>query len=111
MTRIFLIRHAEAEGNLYRIAQGQSNGLITDRGYRQIEVLRRRFENEHIDAVYSSDLFRARTTAKAISEPKNLPLNLDPAFRVPPVAGTEHGVRRADVLLQPQTGSVRRGGE
>ena len=81
MTRIFLIRHAEAEGNLYRIAQGQSNGLITDRGYRQIEVLRRRFENEHIDAVYSSDLFRARTTAKAISEPKNLPLNLDPAFR------------------------------
>lgn len=81
MTRIFLIRHAEAEGNLYRIAHGQYNGLITDRGYRQIEVLRRRFENEHIDAVYSSDLFRARTTARAIYEPKGLPLNLEPAFR------------------------------
>lgn len=81
MTRIFLIRHAEAEGNLYRIAHGQYDGLITDRGYRQIEVLRRRFENEHIDAVYSSDLFRARTTAKAIYEAKGLPLNLEPAFR------------------------------
>ncbi|MBR5572242.1 MAG: GNAT family N-acetyltransferase [Oscillospiraceae bacterium] len=81
MTRIFLIRHAEAEGNLYRIAHGQYNGLITDRGYRQIEVLRRRFENEHIDAVYSSDLFRARTTAKAIYEAKGLPLHLEPAFR------------------------------
>ena len=81
MTRIFLIRHAEAEGNLYRIAHGQYNGLITDRGYRQIEVLRRRFENEHIDAVYSSDLFRAATTAKAIYEAKGLPLHLEPAFR------------------------------
>ena len=81
MTRIFLIRHAEAEGNLYRIAHGQYDGLITDRGYRQIEVLRRRFEHEHIDAVYSSDLFRARTTAKAIYEPKGLPLHLEPAFR------------------------------
>ena len=25
MTTIYLIRHAEAEGNLYRIAQGQAN--------------------------------------------------------------------------------------
>lgn len=81
MTRIFLIRHAEAEGNLYRIAHGHYNGLITDRGYRQIEVLRRRFEREHVDAVYSSDLFRARTTAKAIYEPKGLPLHIEPDFR------------------------------
>ena len=27
MTTIYLIRHAEAEGNLYRIAQGQANSL------------------------------------------------------------------------------------
>ena len=81
MTTIYLVRHAEAEGNLYRIAHGQYDGLITDRGYRQIDVLRRRFENVHIDAVYSSDLFRARTTAKAIYEAKGLPLHLEPAFR------------------------------
>ena len=30
MTRIYLIRHAEAEGNLYRIAHGHEEGLITD---------------------------------------------------------------------------------
>ena len=44
-------------------------------------MLRRRFETEHVDAVYSSDLFRARTTAKAIYEAKGLPLHLEPAFR------------------------------
>ena len=30
MTTIYLIRHAEAEGNLYRIAQGQDNSNLTD---------------------------------------------------------------------------------
>ena len=39
MTTIYLIRHAEAEGNLYRIAQGQANSSITDRGERQIQAL------------------------------------------------------------------------
>jgi len=81
MTTIYLIRHAEAEGNLYRIAHGHYDGLITDRGYRQIDALRRRFADIPIDAVYSSDLFRARTTAAAIYVPKHLPLHTDPALR------------------------------
>ena len=42
MTKIYLVRHAEAEGNLYRIAHGQYNGLITDRGYQQLHVLKKR---------------------------------------------------------------------
>ena len=51
MTRIYLVRHAEAEGNLYRIAHGHYNGLITARGYKQIAALQQRFEHIHIDAV------------------------------------------------------------
>ena len=35
MTTIYLIRHAEAEGNLYRLAHGQYNSLVTPRGYLQ----------------------------------------------------------------------------
>ena len=81
MTTVYLIRHAEAEGNLYRIAHGQYDGLITDRGYQQLRVLKKRFDGVPIDAVYSSDLFRARTTARAIYEPKGLELHLEPAFR------------------------------
>ena len=81
VTTVYLVRHAEAEGNLYRIAHGQYNGLITDRGYQQLHVLKKRFDDVHIDAVYSSDLFRARTTARAVYEPKGLELHLEPAFR------------------------------
>ena len=65
MTKLYLIRHAEAEGNLYRIAHGQYNSILTDRGMEQVEALRRRFEGEHIDAVYSSDLCRTCTTVCA----------------------------------------------
>ena len=75
MTRIYLIRHAEAEGNLYRRIHGQYDSLITENGYRQIKKLRERFEPIHIDAVYSSDMFRTITTARAIYEPKGLTLH------------------------------------
>ena len=75
MTKIILVRHAEAEGNIYRRAHGHHNGLITAKGYKQIERLSKRFENEKITAVYSSDLSRTMTTAKAISEPRNLQIN------------------------------------
>lgn len=81
MTKIYLVRHAEAEGNLYRIAHGHYDSIITARGYRQIEALAKRFEGIHIDAVYSSDLFRPSTTARAVYVPKGLPLHKDPAFR------------------------------
>ena len=36
MTNIYLIRHAEAEGNLYRRIQGQYNSKITPLGEKQI---------------------------------------------------------------------------
>ena len=70
-----MIRHAEAEGNIYRRAHGQFNGQIIGRGFSQIEQLRERFLNEKIDAVYSSDLDRTVATAAALSEPRGLPVN------------------------------------
>lgn len=81
MTSIYLIRHAEAEGNLYRIAQGQKNSNLTDRGWRQVRALEKRFADIHIDAVYSSDLYRTCATASAIYKPKGLPLHRVPALR------------------------------
>ena len=56
MTRVYVIRHAEAEGNLYRIAQGQYDSILTDRGWRQLQALAGRFRDVHLDAVYASDL-------------------------------------------------------
>ena len=72
MTSIYLIRHAEAEGNLYRIAQGQYDSILTDRGWRQVRALEKRFEGVHIDRVYTSDLYRTCATASALYRPRGL---------------------------------------
>ena len=81
MTTIYLIRHAEAEGNLYRRIHGWYDALVTDNGFKQIEALKARFADVQIDAVYSSDLYRTMTTARAIYEPKGLELHTDPELR------------------------------
>lgn len=80
-TKIYLIRHAEAEGNLFRVAHGQYNSTITPRGYQQLHYLRERFRDIPIDAVYGSDLLRAHTTASAIYVPKGLPFRPMPLLR------------------------------
>ncbi len=81
MTYVYIIRHAEAEGNLYRRVHGHYDSLLTEMGEKQLEYLRRRFKDIHIDAVYSSDLSRTRATAAAICVPKKLPLNTLPELR------------------------------
>lgn len=81
MTTVYIIRHAEAEGNLYRRVHGWYDSLITENGYRQIAALRGRFAGVSIDAVYSSDLFRTMTTARAIYQSHGLELHTTPGLR------------------------------
>ena len=81
MTTLYLIRHAEAEGNLYRRIHGWYDALVTPNGLRQIEALEGRFAGVPVDAVYSSDLYRTKTTAKAVYIPKGLSLHTDPGLR------------------------------
>ena len=66
MTTVYLIRHAEAEGNYYRRIQGHWDGQITALGMRQIDALAERMRDVPINAVYASDLSRTQTTAQAI---------------------------------------------
>lgn len=73
-TTLYLVRHAEAEGNIARRCHGQYDSLLTKRGLEQAQVVGARFAAEPIDAVYSSDLWRARHTAMAIAEPHHLPV-------------------------------------
>lgn len=81
MTTVYLIRHAEAEGNVYRRCHGQYDSLLTPRAYEQLPCLAKRFEGVPLDAVYASDLFRARTTAKAVAQPHGLNVELRPVLR------------------------------
>lgn len=81
MTKIFLIRHAEAEGNLYRIIQGHMNSSITKQGYKQIDALAERFRDVPLTALYSSDLKRTVTTAGAITKYHKLPMQTTDRLR------------------------------
>lgn len=81
MTKIYLIRHAEAEGNLYRRIQGHWDGRVTPRGMLQIDALAERFRDVPLDALYSSDLQRTQMTAGAITRYHALELHTTPRLR------------------------------
>lgn len=72
MTKIYLVRHCEAMGNLKRLFQGSIDLDISETGAEQLEFLKKRFNNIHIDKVFSSPLTRAMKTAHAIADQKNL---------------------------------------
>lgn len=81
MGKIYLIRHAEAEGNLYRRVHGWYDSPLTRRGLEQVKALETRFREERISAVYSSDLRRAKATAQALAHSRALPIFEDPSLR------------------------------
>lgn len=81
MTEIYLVRHGEAEGNVFRRFQGHYDALLTPRGHQQVACVAKRFENIHIDACYSSDLTRTSLTARSVYIPKGLKLRREPRFR------------------------------
>ena len=68
MTEIYVIRHVQAEGNLYRHMQGHWDGDVTALGVRQRDALAERFRHIPVDTLWSSDLYRARFTATAITK-------------------------------------------
>jgi broad specificity phosphatase PhoE len=75
MTKIILVRHAEAEGNINRRFCGWTDCDITKNGHNQAKYLGERFKDIHIDKLYSSSLKRAVQTAMYISKVKNLEIN------------------------------------
>lgn len=67
MVKIFLVRHAEAEGNVKEFFQGRINTDVSEKGLLQLERLAERFKDIPIEALYSSPLKRAMSTAAAVN--------------------------------------------
>lgn len=80
MTKIYLIRHCEAMGNVQRLFQGVTDTDISDIGAEQLEYLHRRFQDVHLDRIYSSPLLRARKTAEAVARGKGLSVEILPGL-------------------------------
>ena len=68
MTRICFIRHGETDWNVEQRMQGQIDLALNARGEAQAAALGRSFAGSAADALYSSDLLRARQTAQPIAQ-------------------------------------------
>lgn len=81
MTKLLLVRHGESEYNSARRFAGHVDVGLTENGRRQVERLRHRLADEKIDAVYSSDLKRARLTAEMLVHGKGMIITTCPELR------------------------------
>lgn len=80
-TKVYLIRHGEAEGNLYRWALGVTEGRLTAQGVRQANAAAERFSSVSIDRAYTSPMLRTRQTGEIVCRAHNVELIADEAFR------------------------------
>jgi broad specificity phosphatase PhoE len=95
VTTILLARHGESDWNRDRRWQGHADRPLTDLGRAQARALADRLAATELDAVYSSDLERARETAAIVAEPHQLPVKELPELREVDV-GSWSGLTRAE---------------
>jgi len=67
-TTLIVIRHGETAWNREKRMQGTTDTLLSEVGRAQAQSLGRRLAGRRFSALYSSDLSRARDTARAIAE-------------------------------------------
>ena len=96
MTKVIIVRHCQAEGNLKRFFQGSIDTDITELGERQIESVAKLLADKPIEVMYSSPKKRAMKTAEGINRYHELPIQID-AEIVEIDAGDWEGVLLTDI--------------
>jgi broad specificity phosphatase PhoE len=89
VTTLLLVRHGETDWNAERRWQGHADVPLNARGRAQAEALAEQLTGERIDAIYSSDLSRARDTAAAVGARLDVPVVSDPDLREIDVGAVE----------------------
>jgi broad specificity phosphatase PhoE len=79
-TTLLLVRHGETDWNREGRWQGLSDTNLNDVGRQQAQALAGELDGT-VDAVYASDLSRARETAEILAEKLGLEVRLDPRLR------------------------------
>ena len=95
MTTILLARHGESDWNRSKRWQGFADRPLTERGRQQAVELAGRLADTELDAIYSSDLGRARETAEIVARTKGLTVATTPDLREVDV-GSWSGLTRAE---------------
>ena len=81
MLRVIFVRHGVTFWNLEKKIQGFSDVQLSPDGLCQAMLLAKNFPLKKIDAIYSSDLSRAKTTAEVLAGRFNLRVQFLPEFR------------------------------
>lgn len=110
MSELWLIRHGETDWNRTRRMQGSLNVGLNALGRSQAEQVAQRLatqaETEPFDAIYSSDLDRAHTTALPSAARLGLPVALDAGLRERNY-GVMQGLDRGEIeLLLPEASAA-----
>jgi broad specificity phosphatase PhoE len=81
VTIILVARHGQSDWNAERRWQGHADRPLTTKGREQARALAARLAHIELDAVYSSDLKRARDTAAVVAESQELEVRTVPELR------------------------------
>jgi broad specificity phosphatase PhoE len=81
VTTLLLVRHGETDWNADGRLQGQTDRPLTDFGRHQAQQLADELDGDKFEAIYSSDLRRARETAEIVGGRLGLGVALDPDLR------------------------------
>jgi 2,3-bisphosphoglycerate-dependent phosphoglycerate mutase len=95
---LFLFRHGETDWNRAGRLQGHTDTALNATGFAQAAALAERLRPHRLDAVVSSDLARAWTTARIVAEGLGVPLIAEPGLR-------EAHIGEAEGLLWPEVKS------
>jgi broad specificity phosphatase PhoE len=95
VTTILLARHGESDWNRAKRWQGFADRPLTDVGRRQATALAERLQETELDAIYSSDLQRAKETAEVVAYARGLTVQTTPDLREVDV-GSWSGLTRAE---------------
>ena len=68
MTKFYIVRHGQSEGNALGKFLGHTDLGLTELGHKQGKKTAEYLSDKGIDAIYSSDLVRAYDTAKYLSD-------------------------------------------
>ncbi|MET3447095.1 histidine phosphatase family protein [Ralstonia pickettii] len=99
ITHIVLIRHGETDWNRERRLQGQLDVPLNTQGLEQAAQLGKALARERFDAVYASDLSRARQTAQALADEVGATVRDDAGLRER-CYGEFEGLTYAEVAAQ-----------
>jgi probable phosphoglycerate mutase len=94
VTTLLLVRHGETDWNSERRWQGHADRPLNERGREQARVLAEELAARPVDAIYASDLRRARETAEILAARLGQVVRVDPRLREVDVgswSGLAHG--------------------